>query len=111
MSALSRNTDNIQGMTSGEHSGHTSPHPPEIITGSIISKTIPNVTCNGLGVAVVGSITEEHDSCCGTSYGSVAVGSPNVTINGIPVARVGDSLNAHNGTANIIQGSPNVFVN
>lgn len=111
MPAVSRLGDAIQGTTSGEHTGHVPPHPPTTITGEISGNCSSNVFMNNIPAAFMGSITTEHDSCCGTSYGTVAQGSPNVFVNNIPVARNGDKLNPHNGTANIIEGSPNVFAN
>lgn len=111
MPSVSRLYDSIQGMTAGEHSGHTEPHAPSEITGDIHDSVSSNVFCNRTPVAVVGSTTNEYDSCCGMSHGSVAQGSPNVFVNSKPIARVGDSINAHNGTASITGGSNNVFSN
>ena len=111
MPAVARLTDAIQGTTSGEHTGHLTPHPPLPITGAISANCSPNVFCNGLPVAFVDSITTENDACCGSSKGAVAVGSSTVFVNNKPIARLGDALSPHNGTANISGGSSNVFAN
>lgn len=110
MSAIARQTDPIKGST-GEHKGHVPAHGTMTITGDISSNCSSNVFANNLAVAYVGSVTTEKDSCCGSSKGSVAVGSSNVFVNKIPVARLNDSLNPHSGSAKIVGGSLNVFVN
>lgn len=111
MPGVARLNDSIQGMTSGEHSGHSTPHPPSPITGTISGNCSPNVFVNGLPAAYVGSITTEHDDCCGTNSGSVAEGSSTVFCNGNPLSRMGDAINPHNGTASITGGSSDVFCN
>jgi uncharacterized Zn-binding protein involved in type VI secretion len=111
MSAVSRVGDSIKGMTSGEHTGHPSPCPPSEITGTIKSSLCSSVFVNGIAVAVKGSQTEEHDSCCGTSYGIIAAGSSSVFAGGKAVSRVGDALAPHNGTASITSGSSSVYSN
>lgn len=110
MKGVARIDDLIEGTTSGEHSGHTdSPHDSLPITGFIHSNCSDNVFANSMKVATVGSITEEHDDCCGVSYGVVSGGSQTVFVNGKPIARVDDSVSPHNGTAFISTGSSNVF--
>ena len=109
MPGVSRLNDSIAGTTSGEHSGHISPHFPSPITGYISGGCSSNVFANGSPVATVGSITREEDSCCGSSSGTVAVGSSTVFVNNKGVARVGDAINPHNGTASITGGSTNVI--
>lgn len=111
MPSVSRLGDGIIGVTSGEHSGHSSPHSPSTLTGNIAGACSSNVLTNNYPTATIGSVTEEHDSCCGTAYGSISGGSSRVYVNGIPIARSGDSVSPHNGTANISGGSPNVFAN
>lgn len=111
MPGVSRLNDSIAGTTSGEHSGHVYPHPPSPITGYISGGCSSNVFANGSPVATLGSITREEDACCGSSSGTVAVGSSTVFVNGKGVARIGDALNPHNGTANITGGSANVISN
>lgn len=111
MPGVSRLNDSIEGLTSGEHSGHLSPHPPSKITGYISGGCSPDVLVNGVPVATEGSITDEFDECCGSNNGVIAVGSSTVFVNNKGVARVGDSLNPHNGTASITGGSQNVISN
>lgn len=112
MPGVARLNDSIAGTTSGEHSTHTvSPCPPSAISGFISGGCSPNVYCNGLPVATVGSVTTENDSCCGSAKGTVATGSSKVFVNGKPIARIGDALNPHNGTASITGGSSNVIAN
>ncbi len=111
MPQVARLNDLVEGATSGEHSGHDEFHGSLPIVGFISDNCSPNVFINNLPAAFVGSITEEHDSCCGSSNGTIAEGSPNVFVNGIPISRVGDALNAHNGTGFVSSGSPNVFAN
>lgn len=110
MPGAARLNDAVAGTTAGEHSGHASPHPPMPFSGEIISGCCGDVLINGRPAATVGSITVERDDCCGSSLGSVAVGSSKVFIHGIPAARIGDALNAHNGTGSIISGSGDVFI-
>lgn len=111
MPAVARLNDQIEGMTSGEHSGHKVPHAPCPLTGKIADNCSLNVFVNGVPVAFVGSITEESDCCCGESNsgGEVAEGSETVFVNGNAIARVGDPIAPHNGSAFITEGSPNVF--
>ena len=109
MPSAARLTDSIRGITAGEHSGHRIPHSPSTITGNISGGCSGDVFVNGLRAATVGSVTEEHDSCCGTSSGSVRDGSGSVFVNGKPAARLGDALNAHNGTGWVSGGSGDVF--
>lgn len=111
MPSVARLNDPITGTTSGEHSGHVDPHPPETITGNISGNCSTNVFTNNTPTAYVGSITDEYDSCCGMSNGTIAVGSSTVFVNNIPIARKGDDLNAHSGTGYILEGSPDVFAN
>lgn len=111
MPGVARITDSIQGMTSGEHSGHSTPHTPSPITGNISGNCSPNVFVNGLSAAFVGSITTEMDSCCGSNTGVVSGGSSTVFCNGNRMSRVGDSVRPHNGSASISSGSINVFCN
>lgn len=96
----------IKGMTSGEHNGHITPHPPCEITGKIVGKCSSFVSVNEVPIALVGSTTEEEDCCCsGKMSGEVKTGSSFVTVGGIPVARIGDDIQPHNGTAKITTGS------
>lgn len=110
MPAAARLNDSVSGTTSGEHSGHIVPHEPETFTGEITSACSRNVFINGRPAATVGSGTTERDSCCGSSQGSIAVGSASVFINGKPAARLGDALNAHSGEGTVTSGSDNVFI-
>ena len=111
MAQAARLGDSVFGMTAGEHSGHSRPpHSPMTFTGEISSGCSANVFINGKSAAVRGSLTMERDSCCGSSTGSVAVGSDTVFINGISAARLGDSLNAHSGVGRVSSGSDNVFI-
>ena len=110
MPAAARLNDSVLGMTAGEHSGHSPPHPPEQFSGEISGGCSANVFINGRPAAVVGSITTERDGCCGSSQGTVAAGSGSVFINGLPAARLGDALAPHSGTGNITSGSADVFI-
>ena len=105
-----RQNDSVRGTTSGEHSGHEDPHPPETFYGSITSGCSGSVFINGRPAATVGSITTERDDCCGISYGSVSGGSSTVFINGKPAARNGDALHPHTGIGRVSSGSPDVFI-
>ena len=109
MAGAARLGDAILG-TAGEHSGHTVPHSPVTISGSISGNCSDNVFINGKPAATVGSITTENDACCGSSNGTIAVGSNKVFINGKPAARIGDALAPHTGTASITGGSSNVII-
>jgi len=111
MPGLCRLGDALKGTTSGEHSGHVPPHPPVEINGQIYSNVSSNVFINGKPAAFDNSITIEHDSCCGTSYGTNIGMSSNVMINGHPAVRNGDPVNVHDGTGNMIEGSGDVFNN
>lgn len=110
MPGAARLNDAVIGTTAGEHTGHATPHPPETFTGEISGGCSSDVFINGIPAATVGSVTTERDSCCGSSNGSVAVGSGSVFINGKPAARIGDALAAHNGAGNISAGSGDVFI-
>ena len=110
MPKAARLNDSIVGTTAGEHSGHAAPHPPSPITGQISGGCSGDVFINSLPAATVGSITTELDECCGSSQGTVAVGSGSVFINGKPAARVGDALNPHNGVGQVSSGSGDVNI-
>lgn len=110
MPGAARLNDAVAGMTEGEHSGHATPHSPEAFSGEISGGCSGDVFINGIPAAVVGSVTTERDTCCGSSQGSVAAGSGSVFINGRPAARLGDALNAHSGSGSISAGSGNVFI-
>jgi uncharacterized Zn-binding protein involved in type VI secretion len=110
MPAAARLNDTVAGTTGGEHSGHATPHSPMPFTGEISGGCSPNVFINGRPAATVGSVTTEQDGCCGSSNGSVAVGSSSVFINGKPAARLGDALAAHSGSGAISSGSGDVFI-
>ena len=86
MPNAARLLDTVDGTTAGEHSA------------------------NGQPAAIVTSITTERDSCCGSSLGTVAVGSGTVRINGLPAARLGDALAPHSGSGTITGGSPDVRI-
>lgn len=102
--------DSIEGMTTGEHNGHTdsfgSPlHDPCPITGRIVSGS-SNVFCKGKPVAYLNSQTEEYDCCCpGSMSGSVVASSSKVFVNGRPIARLNDNVRTHNGTGRISAAS------
>ena len=110
MPAAARLGDAVYGITAGEHSGHTTPHPPMVFTGNISSNCSGNVFINGRPAAHIGSVTTENDGCCGTSHGIVAVGSGSVFINGIPASREGDALQPHSGNGIVNSGSGNVII-
>lgn len=110
MPEAARLNDSVVGTTAGEHSGHVPPHSPEPFGGQISSGCSGDVFINGLPAATAGSITTETDVCCGSSQGSVAVGSGSVFINGKPAARVGDALAAHSGSGEVSSGSSDVFI-
>lgn len=110
MPQAARLGDTIQGTTAGEHSGHWESHSPLPITGTISGGCSTDVLINGRGAAVAGSVTTEHDACCGSSQGAVAAGSATVFINGQPAARQGDALAAHSGSGTIASGSGDVLI-
>ena len=110
MPSAARLGDAVTGTTAGEHSGHVPPHSPEQFSGEISGGCSSDVFINGIPAAVVGSVTTERDTCCGSSQGRVAAGSGSVFINGRPAARLGDALNAHSGSGSISAGSGNVFI-
>jgi len=110
MPQAARLNDSVQGTTGGEHNGHIVPHAPMQFTGEITGACSGDVFINGQPAATVGSITTERDNCCGSSQGSVAVGSGSVFINGKPAARLGDELSAHSGSGNISSGSGDVLI-
>ena len=111
MHSVSRLNDSIDGMTTGEHSGHTTPHSPSEITGNISGACSSNVFANGIAVAKQNSTTTEYDECCGSNSGVVTGCSSNVIVNGVGIARVNDTVTPHNGTAHVTGGSSNVFAN
>lgn len=110
MPSAARLGDPVQGITSGEHSGHVPPHTPMKFTGEISGGGAPDVLINGKPAATLGSTTTERDACCGASQGAVAAGSSTVFINGKPAARAGDALAAHSGSGKITAGSGNVLI-
>ncbi len=110
MPSAARLNDTVAGTTGGEHSGHVPPHPPMAFSGEICAGCWGDVIINGLPSATVGSVTLEQDGCCGSSLGSVAVGSSTVFIHGQPAARRGDALNPHSGSGAITGGSGDVFI-
>lgn len=118
MPAIARKTDPILGTTAGEHTGHVaSPHTPipNDLSGTITSNCEETVIVNGLALAVVTSKTTETDSCCAgvNNGGTIDQGSPNVFAgkDKKAVARVNDHITPHSGSANVLKGSHNVFVN
>ena len=78
MPSAARRGDAVTGTTAGEHSGHVPPHSPETFSGEISGGCSSDVFINGIPAAVVGSTTTEHDSCCGSSQGSVAAGEAEI---------------------------------
>lgn len=100
--------DLVEGMTTGEHHGHTPPHDPCKLTGIIVQGS-SNVFINGKPASFIGNKVEETD-CCGDGIGSLLIGSSSVFINGLPAVRLGDLTKPHNGTAKVIKGSDNVFI-
>lgn len=92
MAQAARLGDAVTGTTAGEHSGHVPPHPPETFSGEISGGCSGDVFINGIPAAVAGSTTTERDGCCGSSRGSVAVGSGSVFINGKPAGPAGATL-------------------
>lgn len=110
MPDAARLRDTVDGMTAGEHSGHSPPHPPLPFSGEISGGCSSNVRTNGRPAAVVTSTTTERDSCCGSSSGAVAAGSGTVRVNGLPSARRGDALAPHSGSGTITGGSPDVRI-
>ena len=99
----------IQGMTTGEHEGHGTPHPPSVITGNTTSGA-PHVFIGGIPMCRIGDTTVENDNCDTNQVGHIAEGSSSVFINGIAVAWLGSKINPHNGTAEVIEGCDYVFI-
>ena len=94
--------DPISGTTLGEHYFHyDDPHPPLPITGKINGNVSTKVFINGLGIATVGSTTEEIDACCGgdNTGGVIVTGFDKITIKGKAIAMVGSEIEAHDGSA------------
>lgn len=110
MPSAARLGDAVTGTTAGEHSGHVPPHSPEQFSGEISGGCSSDVFINGMSAAVAGSTTTERDGCCGSSQGSVAVGSGSVFIGEKPAARLGDALAPHSGTGQISSGSGDVNI-
>lgn len=110
MPSAARLGDTVQGITSGEHSGHDPPHTPMQFTGEISGGCAPDVLINGRPAAFLGSSTTERDACCGASQGAVAAGSTTVFIHGKPAARLGDALAAHSGSGTVTSGSGDVLI-
>lgn len=110
MPQAARLYDAVDGTTAGEHCGHVPPHGPIPFTGEIIGGCSPNVRTNKLPAAVVTSVTEERDACCGSSRGRIGAGSGTVRINNLPAARLGDALTPHNGGGTVTGGSPDVRI-
>lgn len=110
MPSAARLGDAVTGTTAGEHSGHVPPHSPEQFSGEISGGCSSDVFINGMPAAVAGSTTTERDGCCGSSQGSVAVGSGSVFIGEKPAARLGDALAPHSGTGQISSGSGDVNI-
>ena len=107
MAKASRVGDTIIGSYS-EHCGHVPGH-SGILTGDI-SNGASTVNINGVSAAIVGSSTNEFDSCCGGSSGSISGGSSTVFICCKPAARIGDAVSPHTGSAVISSGSDNVNI-
>ena len=104
--------DPISGTTLGEHHfHHDHPHPPLPITGKINGNVSTKVFINGLGVATVGSTTEEKDDCCGgdNTGGVIITGFDKVTLKGKAIAMVGSEIEAHNGSAVVSASSQNLL--
>lgn len=110
MPNAARLNDTVDGMTAGEHCGHSPPHPPLPFTGYIIDNVSQDVFINHRGAAYIGSITIEYDACCGHSFGIVAEGSATVFVNHIPASRIWDALDPHNGEGIVTSGSEDVFI-
>lgn len=100
--------DPISGTTAGEHHGHHDhPHGPLTITGKINGNVSTKLFINNLGVATVGSTTEEIDGCCGgDNIGGVIIsGFDKIKVQGNAIAMVGSKIQAHNGTAQVSDSS------
>jgi uncharacterized Zn-binding protein involved in type VI secretion len=100
--------DPIKGTTIGEHHGHSDhPHGPLQITGKINGKVSTKLFINNLGVATVGSTTEETDGCCnGDNAGGVIItGFDKIKVQGKVIAMVGSEIDAHNGSAHVSNSS------
>lgn len=81
-------------------------HSNSVAPVAINSGTSPNVFCNGIPVAVVGSGYQSHNLPPVHSERVASGGSPTVFVNGSPVHRVGDSISCGDSSG---EGSPNVF--
>lgn len=92
---------NIQGVTSGEHSGHDTPHSPLPITGKISSAVSDFVFISGVPIALHNSVTTEYDGCCGSSSGVVTATTSLLFHSSTKVARVSDPINTHSGSGSI----------
>jgi uncharacterized Zn-binding protein involved in type VI secretion len=86
-------------------------HPCDGTTTLGGTNTDNTVIADGLRVAVIGAPTVSHDilvgGVCVPHVHQLIEGSPNVFVNGIAVGRIGDAADAGNMTS----GASNVYVN
>lgn len=121
MPAVARLGDKTKGRTTGEHHGHYingSPvHGSGTLNGTISGGCSDFVFIDGKPCSVVGSTISETDNC-GSGTGKTSQASSFVFIQSwykgritrAAIPRVGDATSPHNGSANIITGSPTVFI-
>lgn len=98
----------VQGMTSGEHSGHIeeNSHGPCTLTGTIVEGT-PKMKVQGVEVAYQACRVTEDD-CCAPGTGALGAHTHKIRVAGLWVQLQGDTTVPHNGTARITTGTPKV---
>lgn len=96
----------VQGMTTGEHHGHQSPHSPCTLTGAISGGT-SKLRSNGVFVSLAGHNVSEGD-CCGSGTGKLGSVQHKLRVNGVSVQIIGDATIPHNGSATIITSNAKI---
>lgn len=99
----------VQGMTTGEHHGHSlNPHPPCTLTGTVIEGTSKFLAL-GVPISLAGAQVTEND-CCGAGTGNLGGIMNKIRVRGVPVQVVGNATVPHNGSATIQTGTPKVHI-
>lgn len=96
----------VEGMTSGEHTGHPVPHAPCTLTGTVTEGT-PKLLVGGIPVSLEGHRVIEGDCCCGAKASTGALGNQQnkLRVGGLSVQHETDPTKPHNGSAVIIKGN------
>jgi uncharacterized Zn-binding protein involved in type VI secretion len=104
MPAAARLGDKSQ-VSADAHGCPGCPHPG---LGPITTAST-DVLVNGKGAARQDDLGL-HAACCGPNNFHITKGSPTVYVNGKPFARMNDSAKHCGGNGNIIEGSPDVYI-